>query len=393
MKRIYLTIILLTVFTSGIKSQLVQSNYLGVTVPQYICSGGTTRLPYIFRATITGLQSNSKYRYYSQACRYTDFGSTNSGAGNPIFINGSSFRYSTATNLSAPGAYDSLITDASGNYTGWFGFVNTGNTRFTPGNYVYPSITLDSVGNGSTKFRFALSDSILVLGFSDSATATSGTGFYGISLATPKNVITVYDNINNTGRPLSMIYVESDGIDTTVMTSLVTYYKDSVDSRDGRWGTVLPNILSSGVRRVNVLSLSGAGIVNFQTDADGIWPSGLNTVNPRGGAVNPLRMTVQDAPLIVKNENFIPNDFSLGQNYPNPFNPSTKINFSIPLKTFVSIKVYNSLGKEVALLVSENLSSGEYEYRFSSGNLPSGLYFYKLEAGQFTETKKMILIK
>ncbi|MBK7255343.1 MAG: hypothetical protein IPI04_15900 [Ignavibacteria bacterium] len=93
---------------------------------------------------MTGLQPNLKYRYYTNACRYTDFGGTNSGAGNPLFINGSDFRYTTSTGLSTVNGYDSILTDAAGSYTRWFGFVHTGNARFTAGNFVYPSITLDS---------------------------------------------------------------------------------------------------------------------------------------------------------------------------------------------------------------------------------------------------------
>ncbi len=238
MKKIIVSIFLILILITSAYSQMVQNNFQGIIVPQNICSGGTTRLPYVYRATVSGLLANTKYRYYSQAARYTDFGGSNSGAGNPVFINGNNFRYSTSTSLSNPSGYDSLLTDASGNYTGWFGFVNTGNARFTAGNYICPSITLDSAGNGVTKYRFALNDSILVLGFSDSATATSGTGLYGISLANAKNIITVYDNVNNTGRPLSVIYVESVGIDTTSMGSLVQYYKDSVITRNGRWGTM-----------------------------------------------------------------------------------------------------------------------------------------------------------
>ncbi|MBK8552206.1 MAG: T9SS type A sorting domain-containing protein [Ignavibacteria bacterium] len=398
MKKIIFTILILTAFISTAESQLVQSNFQGVTVPQNICSGGSTRLPYVFRATVTGLEANSKYRYYTNACRYTDFGGTNSGAGNPIFINGTNFRYSTATGLSTAGGYDSIVTDASGNYTGWFGFVNTGNARFTAGNYVYPSITMDSVGNGSTKYRFALNDSILVLGFSDSASATSGTGLYGISLATPKNIITTYDNVNGTGRPLSMVFVESDGIDTTVMTSLVQYYKDSVDSRNGRFGTVIPNVLANGVRRINVLRLSDATIASFQTDADGIWPSGTNTVNPNGGAVNPLRLGNQDILLIIKNENIIPENFSLEQNYPNPFNPSTTINFLIPEGGNVDLKLYDVLGKEVQTLVKGFYNSGSYNVNFNGSSLQSGVYIYALsfrgEKGlSFSDRKKLVLIK
>lgn len=88
-----------------------------------------------------------------------------------------------------------------------------------------------------------------------------------------------------------------------------------------------------------------------------------------------------------------PNKFLLSQNYPNPFNPSTKINFSLPLKSFVRLKVYNSLGKEVANLVNEILSQGTYEYSFNGQSLTSGIYFYKLETENFSETKKMMLIK
>lgn len=398
MNKIFTSILFLVFIISAAEAQVVQSNYTGVIVPQYICSGGSTRLPYVFRATVSGLLANSTYRYYSNACRYTDFGGTNSGAGNPIFINGSTFRYSTATGLSTAGGYDSLLTDGSGNYTGWFGFVNTGNARFTPGNYVYPTITLDSVGNGSTKFRFALNDSMLVLGFADTGSTVSGTGLYGISLATPKNIITVYDNINNAGRPLSMVYVESDGIDTTQMTSLVQYYKDSVDSRNGRWGTVVPNSLSNGVRRVNVLQLDNAAIANYQVDNDGIWPSGLNTINPNGGAVNPLRMNQLDVPLTVKNVNSVPGNFTLNQNYPNPFNPSTVINFAIPSSGLVKLKVFDILGKEVSELVNGMYNTGSYDVYFSAGGLQSGVYFYSLDftgenGNYFSDRKKLVLVK
>ena len=386
------------IFISGAYSQLVQSNFTGVIVPQNIGSGGTTRLPYIFRATVSGLIANTKYRYYSQAVRFTDFGGTNSGAGNPVFINGNNFRYSTSTSLSNPAGYDSIFTDASGSYTGWFGFVNTGNARFTAGNYVCPSITLDSAGNGSTKYRFALNDSIFVLGYSDSATVTSGTGLYGISLANAKNIITVYDNVNNSGRPLSVIYVESSGIDTATMGSLVQFYKDSVITRNGRWGTVIPNILPSGVRRINVLRLSDGSLANSQTDADGIWPSGINTINPNGGSVNPLRLTQQDIPLSVIPANTVLDNFSLGQNYPNPFNPVTNINFTIPAEGNVVVKLFDVLGKEVQNLVNGYFSSGTYNFLLNGSGLQSGVYFYSMnytgENGlSFTDRKKLILLK
>lgn len=89
----------------------------------------------------------------------------------------------------------------------------------------------------------------------------------------------------------------------------------------------------------------------------------------------------------------VPEKFNLSQNFPNPFNPSTKISFAIPQSQNVRLAVYDMTGKEVALLVNGNLNAGSYEYTFDGKNLNSGIYFYRLTAGNFTETKKMSLIK
>jgi len=85
--------------------------------------------------------------------------------------------------------------------------------------------------------------------------------------------------------------------------------------------------------------------------------------------------------------------FQLEQNYPNPFNPFTSIQYAAGNRQFVSIKIYNVLGNEVATLVNEEKPAGEYKVEFNGSDLPSGLYFYRLEAGNYTETKKMVLIK
>lgn len=89
----------------------------------------------------------------------------------------------------------------------------------------------------------------------------------------------------------------------------------------------------------------------------------------------------------------IPSEFSLSQNYPNPFNPSTTIGFNIPSNSKVNLVVFNSAGQQVAELVNENLNAGTYEYKFDAGKLTSGVYFYRLTTDNFTETKKMILVK
>lgn len=86
-------------------------------------------------------------------------------------------------------------------------------------------------------------------------------------------------------------------------------------------------------------------------------------------------------------------DFNLYQNYPNPFNPSTTIEFTLPKSEFVELKVYNILGKEVSILVSNKLNQGNHTYQFEGKNLASGIYYYQLTAGDYRQVKKMILIK
>ncbi|MFZ2864087.1 MAG: T9SS type A sorting domain-containing protein, partial [Ignavibacteriaceae bacterium] len=110
-----------------------------------------------------------------------------------------------------------------------------------------------------------------------------------------------------------------------------------------------------------------------------------------------------DATIVDPFNNNFPSGFTLGQNYPNPFNPSTTINYSIPSSSFVTIIVYDILGKKVATLVNEEKPMGSYEIEFSADggssfggevyNLTSGIYFYRLQAGSFVETKKMIYLK
>ncbi len=89
----------------------------------------------------------------------------------------------------------------------------------------------------------------------------------------------------------------------------------------------------------------------------------------------------------------IPNNFVLHQNYPNPFNPETNISFDIPRSGNVSLKIYDILGNLVYTLVNGYLSTGKYHYEFSGADISTGIYYYKLTADNFSETKKMILLK
>jgi hypothetical protein len=111
---------------------------------------------------------------------------------------------------------------------------------------------------------------------------------------------------------------------------------------------------------------------------------------------------VSNLPVGVEDEdNFVADAFSLEQNYPNPFNPSTSIRYTISSvissgakqSQMVTLKVYDVIGNEVAILVNEEKPSGSYEVKFDASELSSGIYFYKLQAGSLVETKKMILLR
>lgn len=97
--------------------------------------------------------------------------------------------------------------------------------------------------------------------------------------------------------------------------------------------------------------------------------------------------------LIVTQISVIADSYTLSQNYPNPFNPSTTINFSLKKSGFVSLKIYDITGREISELVNDELLSGSYELIFDASNLSSGVYFYTIKAGEFVQTKQMILTK
>jgi len=154
---------------------------------------------------------------------------------------------------------------------------------------------------------------------------------------------------------------------------------------------------------------SEIGLVEYRLSA---MYSGADTIN---GGVNPLDnadpfganryLIIYDTPSIEiftqftqydaveKLEELVPTFFQLEQNYPNPFNPSTKIRYSIPENSFVTLKVFNLLGEKIETLVNGEQSAGVYEATFDASKLSSGIYFYSLQTKNFTITKKMILVR
>lgn len=126
-----------------------------------------------------------------------------------------------------------------------------------------------------------------------------------------------------------------------------------------------------------------------------LWPSKGTIRNDMGAFGGPNCSDLPQIITSIDNDGYgnIPDGFKLFQNYPNPFNPVTKIRYSIPELSFVTVKVFDVLGNELGILVNKEQSAGTYEIGFAGNSLTSGIYFYTLTAGNFTDTFKMILMK
>lgn len=155
-----------------------------------------------------------------------------------------------------------------------------------------------------------------------------------------------------------------------------------------QWGgnIITPGAYVSGKGRMSTaITQNGMSILAFQdnrNDAGGMYAQNINfngSFGPPTGINNVSGLT--------------PEKYSLSQNYPNPFNPSTTIKFDLAKNGFVSIKIFDILGREIKSIVNDNLNKGSYEVSFNAGELSSGVYFYKMESGDFSQIKRMMLLK
>jgi hypothetical protein len=317
---------------------------------------------------------------------------TSNGSGNCIFASSTAdFVRTSGPSLAAAGNYGTLTTDGTGAYEGWFITEPTGNRRFIPGKYVFMRITLnDGAGGTTAALLLTTADSVRVVKLDPAASDSTGTGLRGTSSSNPKNFIFVYGDTAGTGRPISGSFIESDGTDNSTTNNYAAFYNNNVNGINGAYGMVLPNMLPSGIRRIEQRSLINGTLVASVTDTDGVWPSGANTVNPSGGTAE-IVFTGTDTG--IRGTGTIPKEFSLLQNYPNPFNPTTNIRYSITKLRFVKLVVFDAVGREVEILVNEKQSPGTYETTFDATKYPSGVYFCKLISEGFSDSKRMILLK
>jgi hypothetical protein len=142
----------------------------------------------------------------------------------------------------------------------------------------------------------------------------------------------------------------------------------------------------SGQKKISYTFISNNGAIVQVGTCDTTLPSSGNipvcSISWNGGGPTDVPVNME-----------IPDKFALLQNYPNPFNPSTLIHYQLPMDTYVSLRVYDLLGRQVAVLVNEKESPGNYAVRFDGSGLASGVYVYKLEAGGFVATKKLVMVR
>ena len=216
------------------------------------------------------------------------------------------------------------------------------------------------------------------------------TGYVGISvLYSPgsmdnKNISSLYLNILSDKGPAS-VWPKNDNV---------------------MWGAMTSGFTDTAVTNANISVVIGSNIFKFSKWTSKKFIVGMILGNDLPEIIQKKSYTqraydnnyiVSDSILSVENidqvNNSYPNEFALHQNYPNPFNPVTTIQFSIPTENDVELKIYDILGKEIAVLVQERLHPGEYSVKFDGMKLPSGTYFMRLQSGDHVQLKKMILLK
>jgi hypothetical protein len=287
---------------------------------------------------------------------------------------------------------------------------NDGDKDMILGSYITDSIWYYRNTGSASNFVFtkiAVGNTIGVTGVGQSSTPTfvdiNGDGDFDLFTGNSSGRINYYEN---TGTPTNFFFVlrsnfyfsidvgnesvprftdvDNDGDKDLLIGALggnITYYKNTGTS-------INPSFVleTSSYANVKVYSNACPEFTDIDTDGD----IDMFIANIKGGI---YYFENRDIIGISNISTEVPAEFKLSQNYPNPFNGVSNIEFAIPSLSQVTLTVYDIRGKEISLLHSGKLNAGVYKYQWDSGDLPSGIYFYTLNAGNFSRTKKMVLIK
>jgi hypothetical protein len=167
-----------------------------------------------------------------------------------------------------------------------------------------------------------------------------------------------------------------------------------LDTSSTMWASAAPQfgLLGPGLSSFTTITLSAVGLVSDTTYTSRLFVVSNDALHPT--ITFPLSLRVEPLTAVGPDGPGVPGHYALRQNYPNPFNPETNISFDLPRASWVRVGLYNILGQEVALPVNAYLPAGTHAYRISAEKLKlgSGVYFYRMDAGEFHQTRKMMLL-
>jgi hypothetical protein len=355
-----------------------QATISAQTLPQFIEGLNDTnndRIPFAYRATLSGLIPNATYRYINQVVLSSDAVDAN-GAGNLIIPNlEGDFIRTSSPSLETDGNYGELTTDVTGSFTGWFVTEPTSNARFTPGNHIFMRIRLND-GNEGTAIEHLLttSDSTKVLTFGIEAIETQGTALRAISGDSPKDFVFIYDNLAASGRPLYGAPIEASGIDFSVINSYAPFFKEFVAGVNGSWAAIIPNVNANGVQLVQVLDLATGAIEKSYTGAGGTWGT-TETVNPTGGTADVLVIDLIEIGIST-------NDQSVCRIWSN----NNELIIESTFDENINIRIYNMLGQPVFEQDVEGVGTHRIFH-----HLNAGAYIISTNSSNGTTNSKIII--
>ena len=313
------------------------------------------------------------------------------------------------TQQAAPTNFHFLITDVLGLGNGYGYGVVYGNTNlndstwhFVTGVYeggterttkLYIDGKLDATGAITTEPNTVLTNNWRMGRFMEGSSNFNGNidelKVYDIPLTNQQ----VWDIYKATTTAPNLIYPQDDStLINPTMIGLVLDWDSTVTATGYRFLLANDSLFNSVIHDTIVNASSFNFYDWFSVNIDNLYWK-VRTINDGGtgpwSETNRFNIMLTD----VEDETQLPTEFALMQNYPNPFNPTTTIAYHLPNTSKVQLKVYDVLGNEIATLVNEEKSSGIYNVQLTMNNVSSGIYFYKITAGDFVQTKKMILVK
>jgi ligand-binding sensor domain-containing protein len=291
----------------------------------------------------------------------------------------------TVYNTSNSGLPSDIVTsieiDASGNK--WIGSYN-GLAKFD-----------ETVPEGTNWIVYNTSTSGLPNNFVSSiAIDASGNKWIGTY-----NGLAKFDETTPEGTGWTVYDTSNSGLPGNIVTSI------AIEANGNKWiGTEFDEYTGSGLAKFDETAPEGTGWTVYNTSNSGLSSNRVTSItidkdgNKWVGTRKGGLCVFKEGGVVLdveenNNNNTIPKDYSLMQNYPNPFNPSTVISYRLPVNGHVTLKVYDILGKEIATLVNVEKPAGSYSVNFNGSNLSSGVYIYRIQAGSFTQSRKLVLLK